>query len=55
MNVRWRRVLAATAAGLVLMLAGMHVYYRWRVARDGLCVDVGSDGRVKAWQFGECP
>jgi hypothetical protein len=45
--VRWRRVLVATAAGLVLALAEMHVYYRYRLARDGLCVDVGSDGRCR--------
>lgn len=48
-------MLVAIAAGLVVLLAVLSIYYRWRVARDGLCVITDQAGRVEEWQFGPCP
>jgi hypothetical protein len=48
------RVLAAVLVGLAVWLILSSVYYRWRLARDGICVDIAPDGRVVGGKFGEC-
>ena len=53
-GIRWRRVLVAMAAGLVVVIVATEVYYRWRLHRDGLCVTITPDGKTRA-ALGPCP